>query len=74
MKNYENKAKRLLKSRKFWAALAASAGVAAGYFTGQVDAWKSIEAFIAIMASYSLGTGIEDSGRSSGGNSTQPTP
>ena len=60
---YESKLKTLLKSRKFWAAIAASTAVAAGYFTNQETVWQAIMALVGIMSAYSLGTGIEDNGR-----------
>jgi hypothetical protein len=56
------KLQRVLQSRKFWALLMAIAVVAAGYFTGRVDTWQSIQAIIAALAVYSTGVAIEDNG------------
>ena len=69
MQAYENKLLRLMKSRKFWTFVAAAVGVAAAYGTGHIDGWQAIQAFIAAAAAYSLGTGIEDNGKSA----TPPT-
>jgi len=50
----------ILQSRKFWALLAAVVGIAAGYGTGQVPAWESVQALVAATATFALATGIED--------------
>jgi hypothetical protein len=55
----------VLRSRKFWALLMALATVAAGYFTGHVDAWQSLQAIIAALAVYSTGVALEDAGSKS---------
>ena len=73
VKQYENKAITLLKSRKFWAAVAATVGVAAGYFTNQETGWQATQALVVIASSYCLGTAIEDHGKYSGGSSLPPT-
>lgn len=56
---------KVLRSRKFWALLAALAAVAAGLSSGQIDAWQAVQAVIAALAVYSTGVAIEDAGRSS---------
>ena len=73
VKQYENKAITLLKSRKFWAAVAATVGVASAYFTNQETGWQAAQALVAIATAYSLGTAIEDHGKFSGGSSLPPT-
>ncbi len=55
-----NKLKALLASRKFWTLVAAAAAVGAGYFTGQLDAWHSVQALVAALAVYSTGVALED--------------
>ena len=55
---------RVLRSRKFWALLAALAAVAAGLSSGQIDVWQAVQAVIAALAVYSTGVAIEDAGRS----------
>ena len=50
----------VLRSRKFWALVGALVAVAAGYFTGSIDAWQAIQAVIAALAVYSTGVAIED--------------
>lgn len=54
---------KVLRSRKFWALLAALAAVAAGLSSGQIDAWQAVQAVIAALAVYSTGVAIEDAGR-----------
>ncbi len=51
---------RVLRSRKFWALLAALATVAGAYFGGQVNAWQALQAVIAALAVYSTGVALED--------------
>ena len=51
---------RVLRSRKFWALLAALATVAGTYFAGEVDAWQALQAVIAALAVYSTGVALED--------------
>ncbi|MHB1120307.1 MAG: hypothetical protein ACYC6H_09195 [Bellilinea sp.] len=58
---------KVLRSRKFWALLAALAAVAAGLSSGQIDAWQAVQAAIAALAVYSTGVAIEDAGRRSAG-------
>ncbi len=56
------KLKSLLKSRKFWALIAAIAIIASGYFAGGVDAGSAVNQAIAAIAAYMIATGIEDAG------------
>lgn len=55
--------RRILRSRKFWALLAALTAVAAGLSTGHIDVWQALQAAIAALAVYSTGVAIEDAGR-----------
>lgn len=55
--------RRVLRSRKFWALLAALTAVAAGLSTGHIDVWQALQAAIAALAVYSTGVAIEDAGR-----------
>ncbi len=59
-----NQIGKVLRSRKFWALLAALAAVAAGLSSGQIDTWQAVQAVIAALAVYSTGVAIEDAGRS----------
>ncbi len=54
---------KVLRSRKFWALLAALTAVAAGLSTGHIDVWQALQAAIAALAVYSTGVAIEDAGR-----------
>ncbi len=54
---------RLLRSRKFWALLAALATIAAGWSSGELNAWQAVQAVIAALAVYSTGVAIEDAAR-----------
>ncbi len=58
--------RKVLRSRKFWALLAALAAVAAGLSSGQIDTWQAVQAVIAALAVYSTGVAIEDAGIKSG--------
>ena len=51
---------QILRSRKFWALLAALATVAGTYFAGEVDAWQALQAVIAALAVYSTSVALED--------------
>lgn len=55
--------RRVLRSRKFWALLAALTAVAAGLSTGHIHVWQALQAAIAALAVYSTGVAIEDAGR-----------
>jgi len=57
---------KVLRSRKFWALLAALAAVAAGLSSGQIDTWQAVQAVIAALAVYSTGVAIEDAGIKAG--------
>ena len=56
--------RKVLRSRKFWALLAALTAVAAGLSAGKIDVWQAVQAAIAALAVYSTGVAIEDAGRS----------
>jgi hypothetical protein len=58
-----DKLKSLLQSRKFWTLIASVVSIGAGYYTGGVDAFQSLQLLIAALAAYSVTTGIEDSGK-----------
>jgi hypothetical protein len=53
----------LLSSRKFWALIASLVTVAAGYATGELQVWAAVTAAVSALAAYSVGTAIEDSGK-----------
>lgn len=55
---------QILRSRKFWALLAALAAAAAGLASGELSTWQTVQATIAALAVYSTGVAIEDAGRS----------
>lgn len=57
------KLKELLASRKFWALIASLVTIAAGFYTGQVDATSTINAVVAAFGLYAVGTGIEAAGK-----------
>lgn len=59
-----DKLKQLLQSRKFWALVAALVTVAAGYSTGQVDVWQSVQAVVVALSAYAIGTGLDNSSQS----------
>ena len=69
--------RKVLRSRKFWALLAALTAVAAGLNSGQIDVWQAVQAAIAALAVYSTGVAIEDAGRApvkpEGGDAPQQT-
>ena len=50
---------QVLKSRKFWALVASLVAIAAGYSTGQVDVWQSVQAAVAALGFYAVGTGLD---------------
>ena len=54
------KFERVLRSRKFWALLASLVAIAAGYATGQVDVWQSVQAAVASFGFYAVGTGLDN--------------
>jgi len=49
----------LLHSRKFWALVTSLVSIVAGYATGAVDPWQAVQAAVAALAAYSVGTGIQ---------------
>ena len=55
--------RHVLRSRKFWALLAALTAVAAGLSSGHIDVWQAVQVAIAALAVYSTGVAIEDAGR-----------
>jgi hypothetical protein len=55
---------RLLRSRKFWALIAALVTIAAGWSSGELNGWQAVQGVIAALAVYSTGVAIEDAGRS----------
>lgn len=69
MQAYESKLLRLVKSRKFWALVSALVATGGAYATGAIDAAHALNAALAALGVYILGTGIEDNGRSA----TPPT-
>lgn len=62
---YIEQIKKLLRSRKFWALIAALVAVAAGLFTDQLTTWQAVQAAVAALAAYSTGVAIEDAGTKS---------
>jgi len=58
-----DKLKALLQSRKFWALILAMVGIWASYFSGAITAPEAINASVAALAGYMIGTGIEASGQ-----------
>jgi hypothetical protein len=52
-----------LSSRKFWALVVSLVTVAAGYATGELQVWAAVTAAVSALAAYSVGTAIEDSGK-----------
>jgi len=53
------KLKALFKSRKFWALIGSLIAVAAGYFSGNVNVFDSLQLAVAAFAAYSIGTGLD---------------
>jgi uncharacterized protein involved in exopolysaccharide biosynthesis len=54
-----DKLAELLKSRKFWTLIIALMTVAAGYNTGQVDAWQALYGAVAALSVYAIATGLD---------------
>jgi len=52
------KLKDLLQSRKFWALVASLVTVWGGYFSGGVTLLEAIQATVAALGAYSIGTAI----------------
>jgi hypothetical protein len=57
---------KILRSRKFWALVAALIGVASGFYSGGVDAFQSLQLAIGAVSAYVIGTGIEAAGEARG--------
>jgi len=57
------KLKELLTSRKFWALVGSLVAVGAGYFSGGVNLFDSLQLVVAAFAAYSIGTGLASSAR-----------
>lgn len=66
--------RKVLRSRKFWALLAALTAVAAGLSSGQIETWQAVQAVIAALAVYSTGVAIEDAGNKSGSKEVSHGP
>lgn len=56
----DNKFIELFKSRKFWSLIASLVAVAAGYFSGGVNLFDSLQLIVAAFAAYSIGTGLDN--------------
>ena len=56
---------RILRSRKFWALVAALLATLAAYFTREITVWQALQAALAALAVYSTGVAIEDNGNGS---------
>ena len=54
-----SKLESLLKSRKFWALIIALGSILSGYLSGNMAAAPAIQAAIAALAAYMVGTGLE---------------
>lgn len=61
---------KLLRSRKFWALMAALMATVAAFCTQQINVWQALQATIAALAAYSTGVAIEDNGN---GNTANPS-
>lgn len=53
------KLKDLLQSRKFWALAASIVSIGAGYYTGGVNLFDSLQLLIAALGAFSVATGLE---------------
>lgn len=51
----------LFQSRKFWALVIALTGIWTAVYTGSLSVPDAINASVAALAGYSIGTGLEDS-------------
>ena len=56
------KLKALLQSRKFWALIVSLVAIGVGVYNGAISSATAVQAAVAALAVYSIGTGIEDSG------------
>lgn len=59
--NEMDKVKSVLSSRKFWALFASLVTVGGAYATGALVATDAVNATVAALAAYAIGTGIEAS-------------
>lgn len=57
---------KILRSRKFWALIAALAATGAAYASGNLDVWQAVQAVIAALAVYSTGVALEDRAKPTG--------
>ena len=55
------KFRALMRSRKFWALIAAVAVIVSGYMAGGLRMDEAIQAMIAALAAYMVGTGLDSS-------------
>ena len=55
-----DKLKRLLQSRKFWALIASLVAIGSAVYTGTMPAEQAIQAVVAALAAYSIGTGLDN--------------
>jgi hypothetical protein len=61
--------RELLRSRKFWAALVALAVIIARAFRAELPISESeLTGIVVVLASYIVGTGLENRGAARGGN------
>lgn len=58
-----DKLSALLQSRKFWALVISLTAIWTAVYVGSLSVPDAINASVAALAAYSVGTGIEDSGR-----------
>lgn len=56
-----SKFRALMRSRKFWALIAAVAAIVSGYMAGGLKMDVAIQAMIAALAAYMIGTGLDSS-------------
>lgn len=59
----DNKFIEIFKSRKFWALVGSLVAIAAGYFSGGVNMFDSLQLLVAAFAAYSIGTGLGNSNK-----------
>jgi hypothetical protein len=55
-----DKIKQLLQSRKFWALVASLVAIWGGYYTGGVTLLEAVQATVAALGLYSVGTGLDN--------------
>jgi hypothetical protein len=54
-----SKLELLMRSRKFWALIAGVAAIVTGYLAGGLPMDQAIQALIAALAAYMVGTGLD---------------